>query len=1115
MESRQAELSNKSSETQAPKTNGIDIDKILLEKIQVSDELRVARENLRTLRATYDGQVTDLTADIAKARQDTGRAESDLEYVRSELDRVLLECERWKSLATHNPIPEPGPDANKETTIANLRTELEIVNRAKTALACQLERKISVEKKCEELTKEMEEQKLVIDNLSLELDIVNKTKTVLEFHKSLDDTIESGYKQMKSEVDSLRSELALVNEAKTTLETQLETLRQEHHALNEALETQEIQFTRSLRLVTDECSSKSAEISVLGEKLESLSAERDDLNAQIVSLQQDLLLEQQTRDQLKNEFRNEATSISTSVAARDASIRQLENKLSEASQEKESVIQDLSKAQSTISQLRDECEKLSTELSALKRSQEASSSVSHTDDGVSVESQLETARADLKSAVERCKALQLESDTHKASMEAKDIAVAAMKDQLNALPLTKALEATNDELLSALRREMDRKNAYIDEMSAKIVTMERCNSELKAGKPQSLLKDFPAAKAHAENVSSAAVAREENILVEEIKQRYEKEIKALKEELRQKPATVSSTIGSDAEELLRRQLAECQTTCDARLESMAEEYERKLQHVLQQLDDNLSTQERQLRERYETDYSSKLRHECIDLETEYQRKLDRVNAQWEKRVAVSDTEFDPRIRCSRTPEASQVRILQTRIQDLQQALNASQISAMEGDEKDEIYQSRIRELVSRLAEMENEKLKLRGRLEAENKKHSEEIQSYIQTVQACFEQDPDLQKQVENVRKIHKRELLNMQAKLRSEYESKFLELKNKFEDKLHQVKESMQMNGSSTGTVVTPTRALSPISEMDDINQFSSIFSEFMQEARSINPENSNANNLPADGGYPDGLCDKVSILKSRAEQLYLMMRRDAVTAFEHEQKRNKELEEEWEDKLNAMEERHHHEIERLGEDYNAHKREMEYASQAAMAAVHSGTTSLDVLKQQLIEKTKEIHHLKKKHKSEMRHLKRSMDKGQKQRGSSGSDADEEDDTVKLEYLRDVLFQYMTGKNSKTLSRVIAAVVNFTPEQTDQVVDHEARRREGSIEIAECDKEPKSTQTLTKYERMRGEKGEAIHVPHQHQATAFLYSAEIEQKFRCIESIIEVVCNRIQANNVQQPEEA
>jgi hypothetical protein len=40
-----------------------------------------------------------------------------------------------------------------------------------------------------------------------------------------------------------------------------------------------------------------------------------------------------------------------------------------------------------------------------------------------------------------------------------------------------------------------------------------------------------------------------------------------------------------------------------------------------------------------------------------------------------------------------------------------------------------------------------------------------------------------------------------------------------------------------------------------------------------------------------------------------------------------------------------------------MEYASQAAMAAVQSGTTSLDVLKQQLVDKQKEIHQLRKKH--------------------------------------------------------------------------------------------------------------------------------------------------------------
>ena len=40
-------------------------------------------------------------------------------------------------------------------------------------------------------------------------------------------------------------------------------------------------------------------------------------------------------------------------------------------------------------------------------------------------------------------------------------------------------------------------------------------------------------------------------------------------------------------------------------------------------------------------------------------------------------------------------------------------------------------------------------------------------------------------------------------------------------------------------------------------------------------------------------------------------------------------------------------------------------------------------------------------------MEKGQRP-ATSGSDADEEDDAVKIEYLRDILFQYMTGKNSR-----------------------------------------------------------------------------------------------------------
>jgi uncharacterized protein YoxC len=222
---------------------------------------------------------------------------------------------------------------------------------------------------------------------------------------------------------------------------------------------------------------------------------------------------------------------------------------------------------------------------------------------------------------------------------------------------------------------------------------------------------------------------------------------------------------------------------------MAKEYEKKLEMFVQQLNDNLVDQEKELSARLETEFNDKLRKECYEMESDYQRKLDRINAQFERQIQasrnVTKLNSEDNGASRKTPEASQVRILQARVQELQRALQTTQLAAMEGDEKDEIYQSRIRELVGRIAEMEGEKSKLKQKIEALNRAHSEEIQSYVQTVQACFEQEPDLSKSVEQMRKIHRRELAQVQAKLRNEYEAKFHELKNKFEEKLLQVKVS------------------------------------------------------------------------------------------------------------------------------------------------------------------------------------------------------------------------------------------------------------------------------------------------------------------------------------------
>ncbi len=51
-------------------------------------------------------------------------------------------------------------------------------------------------------------------------------------------------------------------------------------------------------------------------------------------------------------------------------------------------------------------------------------------------------------------------------------------------------------------------------------------------------------------------------------------------------------------------------------------------------------------------------------------------------------------------------------------------------------------------------------------------------------------------------------------------------------------------------------------------------------------------------------------------------------------------------------------------------------------------------------------------------------------------EEATEYEYLRNILYQYMLGKESQTLARVLATVVKFTPEQMAKIEQSEERRK-------------------------------------------------------------------------------
>lgn len=86
-------------------------------------------------------------------------------------------------------------------------------------------------------------------------------------------------------------------------------------------------------------------------------------------------------------------------------------------------------------------------------------------------------------------------------------------------------------------------------------------------------------------------------------------------------------------------------------------------------------------------------------------------------------------------------------------------------------------------------------------------------------------------------------------------------------------------------------------------------------------------------------------------------------------------------------------------------------MAAVQSNTGSFHTLQQTLTAQRRELIELRKIVK--LRH-------------------DTLEDSTEIEYLRNILFEYMMGRETMVLARVIAAVVKFDQEQTTKILKKE-----------------------------------------------------------------------------------
>ncbi|KAJ8680348.1 hypothetical protein QAD02_016135 [Eretmocerus hayati] len=136
---------------------------------------------------------------------------------------------------------------------------------------------------------------------------------------------------------------------------------------------------------------------------------------------------------------------------------------------------------------------------------------------------------------------------------------------------------------------------------------------------------------------------------------------------------------------------------------------------------------------------------------------------------------------------------------------------------------------------------------------------------------------------------------------------------------------------------------------------------------------------------------------------------------KRIQELDTRWkaivEQKTAQLDNRHQNEVVRLTNEWQSEKKELENTTKVAMATVQSNTGSFHTLQQTLTSQKQELTELRKLVKMRQ---------------------DSVEDSTEIEYLRNILYKYMMGKETMVLARVIAAVVKFDQEQTATILKKE-----------------------------------------------------------------------------------
>merc|ERR1719259_952781 len=142
----------------------------------------------------------------------------------------------------------------------------------------------------------------------------------------------------------------------------------------------------------------------------------------------------------------------------------------------------------------------------------------------------------------------------------------------------------------------------------------------------------------------------------------------------------------------------------------------------------------------------------------------------------------------------------------------------------------------------------------------------------------------------------------------------------------------------------------------------------------------------------------------------------------KEKEVEERWKSKMKEV-----------TEQCDAEKKELQRLSGIASEAYRSGSGSVEALRERVAATRREMDALRESHSAEVSELRALLSvKARKgRRGADSTSSGALEHAHEYEYLRNVLLQYLRGRQTQTLAKVLCAVLKFDEQQQKEVLEH------------------------------------------------------------------------------------